>query len=157
MKCKRVFNAFSQLAFVAFLVYLAAAAPVFAQENNKSELSGDVNGTRTISFETRRQFQCAEIFPDRAGDTIEHEISFTPHTVELCELEKVGSRLNECEKHNINVVTTNFHQINTIYTDGGIVQFWFENRARVDTADGPGALIFDWPNTENRYVCLPHE
>ena len=143
----------------ALCLCLAAPALVDAAQNkaDASDKAADVNGTRTVEFNSRGQFACGEIVPDRSGGFLRYEISFNPRTIERCELEKVGSRLHDCERFNINVVTTNVHQINTVYTDGGIVQFWFEDNARIDTADKPGALIFLWPGTDSRFVCLPFQ
>jgi hypothetical protein len=136
---------------------LISPAIVKAQQGGAERRAGDINGTRTVELKTRKQFACGEISPERSGGFLRYEINITPNYVEHCELQKVGSRLNDCEKLNINVVTTNMHQVNTVYTDGGIVQFWFEDNAIIHSADQTGALMFLWPGTDNRYICLPFE
>lgn len=136
---------------------VASIVTVRADEPQESARSGDVNGTRTITLERRMQLACGEVLPDATGGFLRYEINLTPSTVERCELEKVGSRLHDCEKHIINVVTTNVHQVNTVYTDRGIVQFWFEDNASIDTANRSGALVFLWPGTNSRFICLPYQ
>jgi hypothetical protein len=109
--------------------------------------------TQTFAIKSKSEFACAEVAPDRSGGQVSHEIVLSPRSIERCLLVKVGSRLHECIDLKIEKATVDPTGVVRIDTDEGAVNFWFEEAARVNTAEEKGTLVFTWPDNDRKYLC----
>ena len=157
MKQRSSLEVMSKLHSTAILLCLAVPGLIFAAADPEPEEKGPAAEqpppTQTFAIRERNEFACAEVAPDRKGGQVSHEIILSPRSIERCLLVKVGSRLHECIDLKIEKATVDPTGVVTIDTDQGAVNFWFEEAARVNTAEEKGTLVFTWPDNDRKYLC----
>lgn len=124
----------------------------------------ELQARRPFLIKTTSQFACAEVAEDRTGGLASHDITLGPQRIERCLLQKVGTRLHECEKFKVGKATVDLLGIIRVETETGEVEMWFDKGASISstkdsriaaTVEGKGSLIFTFPDNEMKYICAP--
>lgn len=100
------------------------------------------------------QFHCSEVDEPVLGGLATHEITVDPRRVERCLLKKVGSRLNECKKLEIENATSDGNGLVTLDTEEGPVRFTFQQLGGNRNGKPRMVLIWTWPDSDKKYVCV---
>lgn len=107
----------------------------------------------------RTEFACAEVAMERNSGTARHEVILGKKRVVRCLLEKVGTRLHECQKFKYKRAAVDLQGVVWFYSNLGPVKFWLDKDAQITTEDiatveGKGTLTFTFPDNDRyKYLC----